>query len=393
MSYEKDAVQLNTVVLPNKTAQNNTTFSSEGVSFGGEASLLSTPLNADDKSRVPLPAVAGIAFSVVALLLLGWPLLSLWLPEALLDQMSFQLALNAINQIGIFAGLPLLILVLTQHKIKDVLRLNKPKVSEVIISAALPLTLFPVVMALAAIVMLLVEMVFGSTADLTGLSSMMSETNIFVMIIFVAVMPAICEEVLFRGVVLKGLQKNGIVFGIILTAILFGLFHMDFQRFIAQALMGAVAGVVVYRTNSIFCGMIVHFMNNFVVLMLSFVAVSFIPSQEVAETAGETSEPGSTLEALRASAESANVDVIFMVAQTIIMFLIIIVVFAGLTLPLFIALFHVSKGKVQRLRAERELYAEKKPINLKCYLAFVPGLLIIGYSYYLTALYLLGLTQ
>lgn len=54
-----------------------------------------------------------------------------------------------------------------------------------------------------------------------------------------------------------------------LSGLLFGLFHFDFQRLAAQTLIGFIAAYVVYRTGSIFNGMILHFMNNGLLTLLS----------------------------------------------------------------------------------------------------------------------------
>jgi membrane protease YdiL (CAAX protease family) len=82
----------------------------------------------------------------------------------------------------------------------------------------------------------------------------------------VAVMPAICEELLFRGVVLNGLKHLGAVPAVVLSAALFMLFHQNPQQVIHQFVLGLILGYVVLRTGSIWTGVLVHFTNNFIAL-------------------------------------------------------------------------------------------------------------------------------
>ncbi len=85
-----------------------------------------------------------------------------------------------------------------------------------------------------------------------------------------AVLPAICEELLFRGYILDGLSRRwGAVAGIVASGVLFGVFHVDPFRLIPASLLGMLFGVIVYRKGSIFYGMIAHMTNNGCALAVS----------------------------------------------------------------------------------------------------------------------------
>ncbi|MCL1789777.1 MAG: CPBP family intramembrane metalloprotease [Peptococcaceae bacterium] len=338
----------------------------------GSPTEVQTQLGEAGRSRMPLPVIAGICFSVTAVLFIAVQVLGGFgiISETFFTNLPLQLV---ILQLGFILLPTLLILFATKQNIKDVLRLNKPRVGEVLISAAIPIILFPAMLGLAFIVILLVGLVFGST-DLSGLDPLMS-TNLVVVILCAALLPGICEEVLFRGVVLKGLQKNGVVFGIIMSSVLFGLFHMDPQRFIAQALLGAVAAIAVYRTNSIFCGMTVHFTNNALAFLISGVAASGV------ETESQTQD---IIAILREQADLAQIDFGILCVSFILIMLVAVVFFLALSIPLFLVLFKITKSKVQQFANE------KFPIRPAHYWVFVPGLLVIIGMYCLMALYLAG---
>ncbi len=89
----------------------------------------------------------------------------------------------------------------------------------------------------------------------------------------VAVVPAVCEEVFFRGYIQKNyMEALSPVWGIFLTGLVFGLFHMSPTNLIPLALMGWYLGFVYFITKSLLAPIAVHFCNNFlsvVVLQVS----------------------------------------------------------------------------------------------------------------------------
>ena len=107
-----------------------------------------------------------------------------------------------------------------------------------------------------------------------------SSGGLFTQIILFALVPAICEETLFRGFVLSAFrdkktfgQKNEkhIVFAIVVSGILFGIMHLDFIRIIPTSILGMVMAYNVYKSKSIFTSVGIHFFNN----LLSVLSVNF----------------------------------------------------------------------------------------------------------------------
>lgn len=89
----------------------------------------------------------------------------------------------------------------------------------------------------------------------------------------VAVTPAICEEVLFRGVLLAGTRGRFPLTGvIILNGLIFGVFHVPaatVYRFLPSAVLGMLLAWAVSRTRSIWTGMLMHFLNNGSIVILA----------------------------------------------------------------------------------------------------------------------------
>ncbi|MBR1443256.1 MAG: CPBP family intramembrane metalloprotease [Firmicutes bacterium] len=84
----------------------------------------------------------------------------------------------------------------------------------------------------------------------------------FSMIISIAVMPAICEELIFRGIMLSGYKKAGIKKAAIITGLFFAIAHLNEQQFFYAMFMGILFAYFVYYTNSIFSSILSHFVIN-----------------------------------------------------------------------------------------------------------------------------------
>ncbi|MGC6444087.1 MAG: ABC transporter permease subunit/CPBP intramembrane protease [Rubripirellula sp.] len=101
-------------------------------------------------------------------------------------------------------------------------------------------------------------------------------------IVLIAVTPAICEELAFRGLVFSGLERNGQHWGaIIITALLFGASHGVLQQSICATVMGLVLGWVAFRTGSVLPGMLFHFANNAMSASLERLANGALPGFEL----------------------------------------------------------------------------------------------------------------
>ena len=86
-------------------------------------------------------------------------------------------------------------------------------------------------------------------------------------IISTAVVPAICEEYLFRGAILTNLLPFGKTTAILASALLFGLMHQHPLQILYTTLMGVVIGYVYIKTKSIWACIILHFANNFITVL------------------------------------------------------------------------------------------------------------------------------
>lgn len=108
--------------------------------------------------------------------------------------------------------------------------------------------------------------VFGDLYDsLSDALSSMSTDTIGIYILTVLFAPLL-EEILFRGIIQKGLINKGIkpAKAILFSALAFGIFHLNPWQSVNAFLLGLVLGLVYYKTKSLLMPILLHAFNNFI---------------------------------------------------------------------------------------------------------------------------------
>lgn len=99
---------------------------------------------------------------------------------------------------------------------------------------------------------------------------------------FLALIPAVCEELFFRGAIQQLLgEKMSKHTAIWITAILFSAYHLEFFGFFPRILLGAVLGYLVLYSNSLYMSMIGHFTNNALIVIYFFISSTGIISIDI----------------------------------------------------------------------------------------------------------------
>lgn len=110
----------------------------------------------------------------------------------------------------------------------------------------------------------------------SNVKSSFAELSLPLKLACLAVVPAVCEEFTFRGFLMSTFRKRvHAVWAILITAVLFGLFHvfvrdsLMFERMLPSTLLGILLGIVCVRTGSVLPGMLLHVLHNGLLLTLS----------------------------------------------------------------------------------------------------------------------------
>jgi membrane protease YdiL (CAAX protease family) len=145
-----------------------------------------------------------------------------------------------------------------------------PKVSNVLLGSILILAAFPLAQFAYWLNMqipmppFLVEMEQGTTEVVKNLLLVNQPHELWFNLFIIAVIPAIGEEFIFRGILQKKLVeqfKNPHV-GIWLAALIFSAIHMQFQGFLSRMLLGAILGYLYHWGGNLWVPIMAHLVNN-----------------------------------------------------------------------------------------------------------------------------------
>ncbi len=186
----------------------------------------------------------------------------------------------------ILVALPaLLYAIIKKANIKNDFRFNRLSFSQV----ALIFTIFISGYFVAVFLNLIGNIVLSLFGELVSPQIPVATNSLeyLVLLLIVAGSAGLCEEILFRGLLLRSYEPLGQWKSIIVTSILFGMLHLNIQNFIGPAFLGLLLGYVVWKTNSIFAGMLGHFINNAISVTLQYVIMRLpfysSPTYQVAE--------------------------------------------------------------------------------------------------------------
>lgn len=173
----------------------------------------------------------------------------------------------------LFIGLPFLAtyIILRIKKMTGLLPLGttyNKKASTYLVVAFLPLTLLSTL--LINFISLMVQSFMG--VEFTSGMEDMAVTSVkdfLFMTVFIAIIPAILEEIAVRGVLLQPLRRFGDGFAIVVSAVIFSLLHGNMVQIPYTIMAGIYFGYVVVATGSLWPSIILHFLNNFYSVMIT----------------------------------------------------------------------------------------------------------------------------
>ena len=188
-------------------------------------------------------------------------LLTIFLPEYLIK--TYLLigikdirVMQFLNHVILFLVPAIIYIIVTKVNIKETFRLNKIHLKDLLLIILISFVCYPLMGCISAIS----QMFF--TNNVGTFMAAIADTPYWAMLLLMAVTPAITEEITLRGVVLSGYDNQSKFKAALITGILFGIFHMDFQQFLYATALGFIFAYIVRITNSIFSSVIMHFIIN-----------------------------------------------------------------------------------------------------------------------------------
>jgi sodium transport system permease protein len=179
-----------------------------------------------------------------------------------------RLAVSASITAALFALWPCLLAIWQRVALRSAIRWQPAGWSTYIMAAVWGLTLWPWVYEME--ISLLSQARIDELVKLfESLETDLQAVPLWVKLLALAVVPAVCEELFFRGWLFAACRTVCSPWvTIALTSVLFGLFHvlvrdaLLFERFLPTALMGIALGCVAWKSGSVRPGMLLHVLHN-----------------------------------------------------------------------------------------------------------------------------------
>jgi sodium transport system permease protein len=254
-----DAVTLAGCVLAIRWAVDQ--FNSEAVLFRESERLdLRLWLRHLVRDRQPTPSVANaLACGVLILVIRFFVNLAASQPEEFRDFAATTL----VTQLTVILAPALVMTVMLTSSPRRTLLLRLPFWRTVPAALALALVLHPAVMTLQVVVLRLYPIAEGVRTALDPVQRMFAGASFGQILLLLAVVPAICEELAFRGFILSGLRHLGRKWrAIVYSALLFGFAHGVLQQSMIACLIGTVLGYVAVQSGSLLPGVAFHLVHN-----------------------------------------------------------------------------------------------------------------------------------
>lgn len=188
----------------------------------------------------------------------------------------FLKALQALVSITAFTLPFILVFKIAKQRIGDLVPMGKPKKGYGVALYFIGVS----ICAFANIINSYVDSLFEDMGVNYAVSKPQSPMGIFgfiISIISVSIVPALVEEFACRGIILGSLRKFGDGFAILVSSILFGLMHGNFDQMFFAMTVGAVLGFIVVKTESLWTAVAVHMTNNLISVLITYV-LSGLPS-------------------------------------------------------------------------------------------------------------------
>lgn len=220
------------------------------------------------RDRGETPSVAEAVSCFILILLIQF-FMNLALPELRVDVFA-DLAMRIFVSLVVIIALPALLMTLlfTGNRRKTLLIDRPPSLKAVGAAVLLAIVIHPVVHSIMAVVQALYPVSDAVAAYSQFISGVMTGSPYrWLPWLLIAVLPAVCEELAFRGFILSGLRHLGHKWwAIVLSAVFFGIAHGLLQQSIMASMLGVVLAYVAVQTGSLIPCILFHLTHNTLLL-------------------------------------------------------------------------------------------------------------------------------
>jgi sodium transport system permease protein len=183
-------------------------------------------------------------------------------------------------QIALIATPALLMAIVLTRNPQKTLSLTLPRPLTLPAAVLLAVALHPLVMVLGKGIQMLYPLGEETQRQLVQLTSLLADAPLPYLLLVLAVTPAICEELAFRGFILGGLRRMGHRrTAIVISSVFFGVTHGVLQQSISACAVGVILGYLAVQTGSLLPCILFHLTHNGLTVLVSRLAPSDLAGQ------------------------------------------------------------------------------------------------------------------
>jgi len=290
----------------------------------------------------------GIIFSVTEILFLSFSLLHLF------DNFLIS---GVVGEIGIILLPSIIFILIFKVDIKKNLRIKKIGAVNSIIIIVTMLFSIPISLVTSYISVIIVNLIFKNNI-IADIPIPQNFSELILSIIVIGAIAAFSEEIFFRGILFSSVEKLGVKKSFIIISVLFALFHFNFEKAIGIFILSLIICYIVYRTNSIFAGVLAHFVNNTSVVLISYISIKLLPED--------------------INKSQSIADIVNQSTSVLIITIAILLVIAFACILVILSLLSILKSRTEETKIQ---YKVQSIINKKEFMSYIPGLLIMAGVY------------
>ena len=212
------------------------------------------------RDRAPTPSAAEGLFCGVMILVLSFVFRSSVAPPTGFNDFA---RVTLVLQLAVVLTPALLMAVVLTGSPRQTLLLRLPRWKMIPAAAVLAVAMYPFIMALNSLIVYLYPIAPEVQRDLGDWQTKFAAADLGLLVLCFAAVPAVCEELAFRGFILSGCRNLGNNWrAIFVSAIFFGVTHVFLQQSINACLLGIVLGYLAVKSGSLLPGVIFHFLHN-----------------------------------------------------------------------------------------------------------------------------------
>ncbi len=231
-----------------------------------------------DRQAVPTPVQA---FACGAIILVG-----LFFGKLMVSEMPSGLGaltrLILTPQIGLILAPALLMAIILTTSLRQTFRFRMPPLASLPVAVLLGVSLHPSYVTLGHWISDIYPISEQTQAALKPMSEMIASAPLWNVVLLLALVPAVCEELAFRGFMFSGLVRGGgRMRAVVVTAVLFGASHGLLQQSLAATVMGLMLGWVALRSGSVIPCLLIHFTNNALSVSMARIPQMNLPGSDL----------------------------------------------------------------------------------------------------------------